>query len=329
MHRPEHHTCCEPSAEAGGRPRNRRLLPAARSAFIALLVVLLLVGCASKDKQKSKPSPTTAAAFDASQPRVLSLVQGSELPGEPAPQDAQPAIPILFQLEVYSLPLPYGTISRNEDFWKRINEQCISVGLYDALYKNGIRVGEAPYSEFAQFRKVIEENPGVGKKYAVAATTSKDVEMAMKKCDTQTIWYSDASGIGTGRTYDYGATNLFMLSFQPAPRKTGEVRLKLCPVIRENRKRLQINSLNEETEIAYVSKQSFFDLALSVDIPLEHFLVIAPSPESKWNSSLGEAFLQQDGNAQKLEQVLIVIARPYRLDDQNRPTIDDAPVAKQ
>ena len=292
-----------------------------------LLAALLVAGCASKDKQKSKPGPTTAAAFDASQPRVLSLVQGSELPSDPPPQDAQPAIPILFQLEVYSLPLPYGTVSRNEDFWKRINEQCISVGLYDALYKNGIRVGEAPYSEFAQFKKVIEENPGVGKKYAVAATTSKDVEMAMKKCDTQTIWYSDASGTGTGKTYDYGATNLFMLSFQPAPRKTGEVRLKLCPVIRENRKRLQINSLNEESEISYVSKQSFFDLALSVDIPLEHFLVIAPSPESKWSSSLGDAFLQVDGNSQKLEQVLIVIARPYRLDDQNRPVVD-TPVAK-
>jgi hypothetical protein len=294
-----------------------------------LLALFVVVGCASKQKPKDKAGPTTAAAFDASAPKMLSLVQASELPGEPPPKDAQPAIPILFQLEVYSLPLPYGTISHNEDFWKRINEQCISVGLYDALYKNGIRVGEAPYSEFAQFKKVIEENPGVGKKYAVAATTSKDIEMAMKQCENQTIWYSDASGVGTGRTYDYGATNLFMLSFQPAPRKIGEVRLKLCPVIRENRKRLQINSLNEETEVSYVSKQSFFDLALSVDIPLEHFLVIAPSPESKWDSSLGEAFLQQDGGSQKLEQVLIVIARPYRLDDQNRPTLDDAPVVKK
>lgn len=298
-------------------------------AVLALIVALSLIGCAAKNQPKPKRAPTTASAFDAAAPRTLSLVQSSELPGEPPPKDAQPAIPILFQLEVYSLPLPYGTISHNEDFWKRINEQCISVGLYDALYKNGIRVGEAPYSEFAQFKKVIEENPGVGKRYAVAAQTSKDIEMPMKKCDSQTIWYSDASGIGTGRTYDYGATNLFMLSFQSTPRKTGEVRIKLCPVIRENRKRLQLNSIGEETELAYVTHQSFFDLAINVDIPLEHFLVIAPSPESKWSSSLGEAFLQTDGGAQKLEQVLIVIAKPYRLDDQNRTTVDDEPTAKK
>jgi hypothetical protein len=147
--------------------------------------------------------------------------------------------------------------------------------------------------------------------------------MPMKRCDSQTIWYSDINGNGTGKTYDYGATNLFMLSFQPTPRHPGEVRLKLCPVIRENRKRLQINEINEETEISYVSKQSFFDLALSVDIPLEHFLIIAPSPESKWDSSLGDAFLERDGGAEKQEQVLIVIARPYRLDDQNRPVVGD------
>src|SRR5690348_6583393 len=135
-----------------------------------------VVGCAAKNQPKAKSGPTSAAAFDAAAPKMLSLVQNSELPSDPPPKDAQPAIPILFQLEVYSLPLPYGTISHNEDFWKRINEQCISVGLYDALYKNGIRVGEAPYSEFAQFKKVIEDNPGVGKRYAVAATASKDVE---------------------------------------------------------------------------------------------------------------------------------------------------------
>jgi hypothetical protein len=286
-----------------------------------LILALALIGCA-KNKATAKPSFTTAAAFDAAAPRTLSLVQVGENPTDPAPRDAEPAIPILFQLEVYNLPLPAGTVSHNEDFWKRINEQCINVGLYDALYKNGIRVGEAPYSEFAQFKKLIDENPGVGKKYAVAGTSSKDVEMAMKRVDGQTIWYSDAKGVGTGRTYDYGATNLFMLSFQPTPRKAGEVRLKLCPVIRENRKRLQINSLNEEMELQYVSNQSFFDLALTVDIPLEHFLIIAPSPESKWSSSLGEAFLQTDGGSQKLEQVLIVIARPYRLDDQNRPTVE-------
>lgn len=292
-----------------------------RAACAGVFLALFASGCA-KDKSQPKPAPTTAAAFDASRPRTLSLMQMSETPGEALPQDAQPAIPVLFQLEIYNVPLPAGTISRNEDFWKRINEQCIGVGIYDALYKNGIRVGEAPYSEFAQFKKVIEENPGVGKKYAVAATVSKDIEMPMKQAETQTIWYSDASGVGTGKTYDYGSTNLFMLSFQPTPRKTGEVRLRLCPAIKENRKRLQINSLNEEVELQYVSKQSFFDLAISVDIPLEHFLIIAPSPESKWSSSLGDAFLQVDGGSQKLEQVLIVIARPYRLDDQNRPTVE-------
>ncbi|MGH7213727.1 MAG: hypothetical protein ACREIT_03050, partial [Tepidisphaeraceae bacterium] len=148
---------------------------------------------------------------------------------EGRPLDAQPDVPVVVYLEVWNLRLPFGTISRNDDFWKRVNEQCVDVATYDLLFKNGVRVGEAPIGEWDHFKTLIEDEPAVSKK-TVFTGGEQAVEIGMREAiDSQNLFYFDHDNQLHGRTFDH-CENLLSLSFQPAPRKLGSVRVALCPV---------------------------------------------------------------------------------------------------
>ena len=47
------------------------------------------------------------------------------------------------RLDVYVLTVPYGTISRNEEFWRRVYEQAVDVGTYDLLIETVCEDNEA------------------------------------------------------------------------------------------------------------------------------------------------------------------------------------------
>jgi hypothetical protein len=104
------------------------------------------------------------------------------------------------------------------------------------------------------------------------------------------------------------------MTLQPAPRKPGVMRLALCPVVREARKRIQFSPLNHEQEVLFTSPEKIYDVNLRCDIPVDHFLVVAPSSESTWRTSIGNSFLVTEGAAEKLENVLLVVPREIRLD---------------
>jgi len=105
------------------------------------------------------------------------------------------------------------------------------------------------------------------------------------------------------------------VSFQPAPRKPGQLRLALAPMVRVARKRLAFNVLNDEIgEIEYKSPEMFY-MNIIVDIPLDSFLVLAPSNEAVWPTTIGHKFFTKDLPAEQLEQVIVVTARPFRTDE--------------
>jgi hypothetical protein len=273
--------------------------------------VLLLASC--------QPPPTTPPPPQVDrveQRQVLSMsYQAGQAVTQSGPRDAQRAVLILFQLEVYRLSLPMGSISRNEAFWKRIDEHAVDVATYDLLYRNGVRIGRAPYSEWGHFRKMIENTPGTASHMSTAGVNAKNIEMEMRRAvAAQDIFYFDSRNESVGRTHFHSA-NIISISFQPAPRKPGEVRLALCPVVRSLRKRLEFTRLNEEQEIQYVANERLYDLNIETDLPLEHFLVIAPSEEATWKTSIGQRFFVLDDAAEQMEQVLLVLAQPYRLDE--------------
>jgi hypothetical protein len=124
---------------------------------------------------------------------------------------------------------------------------------YDLLFKNGIRVGRAPISEWSYLRGLMEKHPARTQKLSFTGTEAKAVELEFKKgIDEQTIFYYDGQNNTVGRSFE-NCENVMGLSFQPAPRQpAGTVRVALCPVVRSLRRKIQFNWLNEEREIQFV-----------------------------------------------------------------------------
>jgi hypothetical protein len=227
------------------------------------------------------------------------------------------------RLEIYRLKVPHGAISRSEEFWKHLDEQQVDVGTYDLLRKNGWRLGTAPSEEWPYFRDIIDAHPASSQPFALDADPlggGSGMELVMKEnVDEQNIFYfNDATHLWG---YSFGrADNLLSISLQQAPRKTGEARVTVCPTVRLHRKRFEVTHRGgEDREIRRVQPERLYDLNLRADIPNGDFLVIAPSPEVKWRTSLGAAFLIEDGAAERIEHVLLLVPRVEELVETTKP----------
>lgn len=215
--------------------------------------------------------------------------------------------PQVQQLAIYQITVPLGAISRSEEFWKRVDEQRIDIATYDLLLKNGIRVGVGANSEWSYFKGIIDQYPAAARKAVATGGEAGAVELEMKKSVAfQNIFYLSDENVLYGRTYER-CENLIGISFQPAPRKPGTVRMSVCPRVRSLRKRFEVSIRNEEREIEYVCPENLYDLNLIADVPLDGFLVIAPSTHAKLPSSLGSNFLVGQGLAEQYEQVILLV----------------------
>lgn len=227
-------------------------------------------------------------------------------------EDATPHVEYLIQLTSFKITVPAGAVSRSEEFWKHIDEHAVDVPTYEQLYKNGVRVGVAASSEWDYLKDILKQNPAITQPSAYAGREAKDIEMDLKMAvPFQNLFYYDTRGDLVGRTFER-CDNVMRVAFQPAPRKPGSVRLAMCPVVRSLRERLvAIGDVNTRT-IQFVHPEQFFELNLTADIPLDGFLVVAPSEESKWPTSLGNNFLVNDGPAEQTETLLIFRPMVYR-----------------
>ena len=221
--------------------------------------------------------------------------------------------PAVQALDVYQLTVPYGAVSRSQEFWKRVNETSVDVATYDLLQKNGFRVGVAPAAEWSYFRAIIEGFPVVTKRMTVTGGAEGALELPMRKgIEFQTLAYLTDDNTLLVRTYEH-CENGIAVAFQPAPRRPGEVRMTMCPLVRARRKKFEVSVLNEEREYDLVRPERLYDLNLCADIPVEGFLVVAPCTSARWACNLGTTFLVEEAPTEKVERVLIMVPRGTRV----------------
>jgi hypothetical protein len=227
--------------------------------------------------------------------------------------DALPARQTIFQVEIFVLSVPYGTLSGNDEFWKQIDEHSLDPGTYDLLYRSGVRVGQAPWAERRMLDKYMEGIVPI-EKIGVNGSEYKNLQIKMKsKVIDQDIFYVDKTNQTVGRTY-LDSDNFINISFEPALRKPGTLRLTCCPMVRSLTKYHRATALNNDFIVEAVTDESIFDLGFKVDLPSDSFLIATPSPESSKWSSVGGAFFVKDGNTERLEQVLIVKSTPFMIE---------------
>lgn len=259
-----------------------------RKKSLSLGVLLLLAGCAGDSQPTTQPAGPVV-------PQALNIVS----------RDQHGNVIPLFHLDVYMLSVPIGTVSRNIEFWKRVDEQQIDPPTYDLLLKNGLRVGVAPNREWAFFKQILDAHKADTRSGTASAGGSGSVSLPMKQAvGEQTIFYLSDQNKLYGRTY-VKCDNLLGVSFWPEPRQPDAMRMALTPIVKAVRARLEFRRNGQEQEIVEVRPEYLYDLNLRVTIPGEHFLVLAPSEHGRWSTSLGNTFFMTDGAAEQKETVLI------------------------
>ena len=183
-------------------------------------------------------------------------------------------------LDVYQMFVPRGAVSRSDEFWKRVDEQQIDPATYDLLLKNGVRVGVARDSDWADyFRDIFERNNARSIPGSILASGSGSLELPMKRnVRSQDIFYLNDQNELYGRTYEK-CENLLGVSFWPERRQVGALHITLAPVVRATRSHPEFTVRNEERILVEVRPEYLYDLNLTTTIPPGNFLVMAPSPE--------------------------------------------------
>ena len=265
------------------------------SRILLLLSLASTTGCPSGQLGQAPSEPKPVTAMNVPQPNN-------------APQDASAQQFKAFRVEVFRISPDLGQISKNDAFWNRIDEQCVDVATADLLYRNGLRVGIAPISEFENFANSLGGNEPV-QQLSIAGTDTKNTQIELKSnVPEQTIFYFDRANIAQGRAFDK-SENIMNVSVEPAPRKPGFVRVSLCPMVRATRRKMQFTRLNDEYEIQIINPEIYYDLNFRVDIPPDSFLIVTASPDASRPTSVGNAFMIRNEPAKQLEDVILILPK--------------------
>jgi hypothetical protein len=279
---------------------HRNLLP--------LLLAIGIVGCqphsdpngsAKSDPQNPKPANTVNLV-----PSMMA--DRSDLTSLPSEGD------IIVQLDIYELILSHGRISRNDEFWRRVDEDHVDLANHDLMLRNGIRYGIGNTEDWPYFKQMIEEFCPKSKRGSTPPQPSGFVPMTMRAgVEAEDIWYVAESGL-TGRTFHH-CDNILNFSYEAVPHRAGDTRIKVGAMVQDLQQQIDVTVLNQSRQVDIVRPFQLYDLKLEAIVPNEHFLIIAPSELTKIHSSLGSVFLLRPENAEEMEVALIVVPHPYRL----------------
>jgi hypothetical protein len=238
---------------------------------------------------------------------VPSNLSGDGSVGDPpSGQDPAAAVPFGVRMDIWAIAVPRGTVSGNEAFWKRVDENAVSPQRYDLLFKNGFRVGVARQEDWDFFKDLLSRYPARHQLNAVTVTDEQSVEVPVRKgVDEETLAYFDGAKPVELRTYQ-DAENLLQFTFVPAPRRTDAARVAMAPVVRSTRERLEYNENNEERTIKFTKPERLYELNLAVEVPFGKFLVCSPSADLENRANMGRNFLLLDEDSEQKEMVLLI-----------------------
>jgi len=291
-----------------------------RAYILAAFLALTIVGCGAKPDAAAPSAPATARQDEAPQLYVpyTPATQPAEIVTAPlpeSPRDARPALDLLYSVEIWEIELPRDSVTTDETFWKRVDEQSVDLSTYDQLFKNGIRVGQLPMGELGEIRKLIEERKG--KRTQIQGLEGKQVVIPIRSdVPRQVLFYVDRANNLIGRSYDR-SENYFAFSFETTPRNPDRIRIALTPTVRAYDKKPQYTTTGgkADRELKFVAEESHYDTNLRTDLGLNSALIIAPSVEARFNSTLGNAFLIVRTPSEELERLIVIIPRAFKRDE--------------
>ncbi|MFT3785944.1 MAG: hypothetical protein QM770_07240 [Tepidisphaeraceae bacterium] len=273
-----------------------------RSTLRVLACALVaLAGCGAP-----KPA-TTQTAQDP--PVVPSPISNIDLPtAQQLADQARDAVSTrkrIYSLTIYSLTVPAGSISANADFWKRIDEDAIDPVMHQTQQWNGIRVGVAPQTEFDHLRKYVDDPEAKESRVAGNRAENINFELARNIREERLLWY-DRNGTMRMRSFDQ-SSNLLYFKFRQPLRQPDKIELSIVPAVKGERYQLRTTKRGEQSEVDFTQPEYIYDLGLTLDLPLDRFVVISPSPTARDLSNAGRLFFTKDEPGQQMERVIVIL----------------------
>jgi hypothetical protein len=276
-----------------------------------ILATLVLAGCAARPADDG-----IRTGFGHSSGTVSGA--GSNAPALSAdPHGARRIPPVVIAMDVYHLTVPAGAISRNDDFWKRVDEDRIDIGIHDLLLKNGIRVGVGHDADWPYFKGLLGRYPSArSARGRTEAGREGYVELEMKTGVAEQVLFGlDDHDQDWGRRFEK-CDDLLGVSFIASTHNPGEATVKVCPIVRGIRRYYRVSIYNEETQFELTQPEHLYDMRIEARLPLNDFLIVAPSESAGRNiDSMGHTFLITDGQAEPIEHCLVMVPRAYRIED--------------
>jgi len=269
----------------------------------AAMSFLTAAGCAAHH--------TMFPSAQSPQPAAQSIISGDTSP-PPANSDTDAAPPQTSNGTMtpvtYRLQMPYGANSRDDSFWKLVNEDIVDIPTSQRLAHNGLRVGRANIADWPNFFTVLTNEGAI--KLSTSHTTSLfgfgDARFNMTDViPEETLYIYDEHGL-TMRSFD-DCINQLSIAFAWAPRKLKTIRVTLCPVIQSIRSRMDYSLSDNPLPMKIQQAEKVYNLNLCADVAPGEFLVVGTSGATQDPNRVGSLFLTRDGPNQRFEEVLIIV----------------------
>jgi hypothetical protein len=213
--------------------------------------------------------------------------------------------------EMYQLQMPFGANSRDEAFWKLVDEDIVDVPTDVLLNSNGLRVGRGRVSDWPLFLKILQRESAIkiADHRITAQPSVEDAQLDMGEMLPEELLYIyDEHGL-TMRSFD-DCQNRLSLAFQWAPRKPETIRVTVCPVVKAWRTRFDYSLADDPPATKYLEPNNYYDLHFCSDISPGEFLVVGTSRATEDPNRIGSRFLTRDGPNQRYEEILILVGNP-------------------
>jgi len=263
--------------------------------FFSCTLFLATIGCSAN----SPPPPPPQSAVSTAAPPLAGSHANPPLTGSGIITGA-----------IYHLQMPLGANSRDDAFWKLLDEDVVDVPTNLNLNRNGLRVGRGRVADWPEYLKLLiaESAIEIEKIEYAAGWSFEDALQPMSDIlPEELLFIYDDHGL-TMRSFD-DCQNLLSLKFQWAPRKPRTIRLTICPVIEAWRTRRDYSLSDDPPAVKYLERLNYYDLHFTADIAPGEFLAVGTTTATEDPNRIGSRFLTCDGPNQRYEELLILVGQ--------------------
>lgn len=270
---------------------------------ILLAAATMAAGCVPPQKRVDPGAPTTRPDPVTPVAPAIAATQA-----QPAVGDAQETARRFFRIEVYRFNVPAGAVSESQDFWKPADETFLGFELHQALDRSGVRVGKAMTNDILPAMQPFPDVQ-IDRDNILGVGGKMELDLHKEWVSQTLFWYDPALGQFDGRDYAR-SQNLYVVGYHQLSRRPDHVAVEFAPAVRERRPMLSVT----ENGVSWRVPDTIFALGIRCELGPDECVIIAPSHVARTNGLvLGRAFLMDEGVAQRMERVLIIVPRVERI----------------